>query len=338
MLSVIATWRSAVVLDVIWLAVCSDSWRPRIVIMRTIDFSLRPVMPFRLDLTAWALRRRNVNAVDVWKDETFRRVMIVNGKPALLSVSQQGLKLNVSMTGKHLGSSAKEIATLSLERMLGIHLDLANFYLFASKHPRLARLADRFRGMKPPRFLSVFEGLINGIACQQLSLTVGVLFLNRLVERYGLEFDNGVHAFPRPKELAYLEPNDLRLLGYSKNKARSIIEISRAIVLGQLDLEALNGLDTPVCFERLIALNGVGRWTAEYVLLRALGRTEVFPGDDVGARKNLETWLRLKNRLDYSGVRRILEPWKEYGGLIFLHLLLNNLEKQGLWSGPTPTK
>jgi DNA-3-methyladenine glycosylase II len=76
-------------------------------------------------------------------------------------------------------------------------------------------------------------------------------------------------------------------------------------------------------------LRGVGRWTAEYVLLRGLGRLHVFPGDDVGARNNLQAWLRLASPLDYDGVGRTLNRWRRYGGLIYFHLLLDRISEKG---------
>jgi DNA-3-methyladenine glycosylase II len=187
----------------------------------------------------------------------------------------------------------------------------------------------QFRGLKAPRFASVFEGVVNGISCQQLSLTVGIIILNRLAERCGLSSGPAMHAFPRPEDVARLNESDLRMLGYSGNKARALIELSGSIVEGRLDLRELERLDNQECFERLVALRGVGRWTAEYVLLRGFGRTDVFPGDDVGARKNLERWLRLRKKLDYDRVQRVLSKWKGYGGLIFLHLLLKSLDEGG---------
>jgi len=89
-----------------------------------------------------------------------------------------------------------------------------------------------------------------------------------------------------------------------------------------------------MCRTPLVAIRGVGRWTAEYVLLRGLGRTDVFPGDDVGARNNLERWLRLRSKLDYDRVQNLLRKWTGYGGLIFLHLLLKSLDEAGTL-GPT---
>ena len=295
----------------------------------SIRFSLRPVMPFRLDLTVWALRRRSGNTVDVWQDETYRRVLAIRDQAVLVQVTQKQAKLDVTITGTNLDTALKQETTIALKRMLGIKVDLSDFYRFASGHPPLNKLAERFLGLKPPRFANVFEAVVNGITCQQLSLTVGIIFLNRLAERCGLRFGPGEYAFPRPDDLANLNPADLRPLGFSGSKARALIELSQSMVAGRLDLEELTQLDNQEFLERLVAIRGIGRWTAEYVLLRGLGRIDVFPGDDVGARKNLERWLRLRKKLDYDRVQRVLSKWKGYGGLIFFHLLLKSLDDEG---------
>ncbi len=294
-----------------------------------IRFSIRPTAPFRLDLTVWALRRRSMNAVDAWNGTTYRRVLVIRDRPMLVAVTQRGKTLGVTVTGKCLPHAAKQKVASTLERLLGIRQDLSEFHEFSSRHARLHELAMRFRGLKPPRFATVFEALVNGITCQQLSLTVGIIFLNRLAERCGLPFKPGSYAFPRPEDLALLDPADLRPLGYSGSKARALIEAAQSIATGQLDLEELVGFDNRQCIDRLIALRGVGRWTAEYVLLRGLGRINVFPGDDVGARNNLERWLQLRNKLDYERVQKVLKKWRDYGGLIFFHLLLKSLDEAG---------
>ena len=90
-----------------------------------------------------------------------------------------------------------------------------------------------------------------------------------------------------------LLPAHLRELGFSLQKGRAMIELARAITEEGLDLEGLAELPDEEAIECLCGLRGVGRWSAEYVLLRGLGRTHVFPGDDVGARNNLQRWLNL---------------------------------------------
>ena len=76
----------------------------------------------------------------------------------------------------------------------------------------------------------------------------------------------------------------------------------------------------------------MGRWTAEYVLLRGLGRTHIFPADDVGARNNLQKWLGLPGKMTYANTREALMRWDGFGGLIYFHLLLKSLAEKGLVS------
>lgn len=109
-----------------------------------------------------------------------------------------------------------------------------------------------------------------------------------------------------------------------------MIELARSITEDGVDLEGLAELPDEEAIECLCGLRGIGRWSAEYVLLRGLGRTHVFPGDDVGARKNLERWLNLVKPLDYAAVHRTLERWRPYGGL-----MLDRLEEAGFLAAGT---
>jgi DNA-3-methyladenine glycosylase II len=294
-------------------------------------FFLKPVPPFRLDLTVWTLRRRPDNAVDRWDGTTWRRVLPLPDGLAEVAVTQTGPletpRLKVAATG-HANRTA---ITAALERLLGLRTDLAGFYQAAAHDPRLHRVAQRFRGMKPPRLATVFEAVINAMACQQVTLTLGIRLLNRLAEQYGaaLEGAETTHAFPRPEDLARVNAGDLRRLGFSRQKGQAMIELARAITEGRLDLEGLAEMPDEAAADCLRGLRGVGRWTAEYVLLRGLGRLHVFPGDDVGGRNNLRRWLGLKRDLDYAGVRRVLARWRGYGGLIYFHLLLERLAEAG---------
>jgi DNA-3-methyladenine glycosylase II len=300
------------------------------------SFALRPVAPFRLDLTAWALRRRPNNTIDRWDGRSYARTIAVAERALDVEVTQTGTPdrpvLRVTVHGPA-SPDPRAAVTAALERALGLRLDLADFYRMAASDRRLAPLVERFRGLKPPRFPSVFEAVVNGIACQQLSLTVGILLLGRTAQLCGLRSAGGGHAFPRSRELAALRPAQLRSLGYNRSKARALIELAHAVEDG-LDLEALAGLDDHAGIERLVELHGIGRWTAEYVLLRSLGRLTTFPGDDVGARTNLGRWMKLREPLDYGGVQRLARRWQPYPGLLYFHLLLQALEQAGALERP----
>ena len=302
--------------------------------MKPYRFYLRPIPPFRLDFTVWALRRRWENAVDRWNGESYRRVLPFEPGAAAVEVRQtrpeNRPKIEVRVTGMGANGSTKSAVTAALERLLGLRIDLTEFYRFSTSDPRLSRLATRFRGMKPPRFLTVFEALTNAIACQQVTLSLGIQLLNKVASRYGVSSDEGsTYAFPRPEDLADRRPDEFRRLGFSRQKGRAMIELARSITSGQFGLEALADEDDDAAIERLRAHRGIGRWSAEYVLLRGLGRTHIFPGDDVGARNRLQHLLRLRQKLDYPAVRRRLHRWRPYAGLVYFHMLLDGLADAG---------
>jgi DNA-3-methyladenine glycosylase II len=301
-----------------------------------MTFLLEPVPPFGLDLTAWAIRRRPENLMDRWDGKSYRRVLAIDADAVGVTVTQSGGKttpqLHVVAIAAGRGVPKKARVAAAIERLLGTCVDLRPFYRFAAGEPRLHELAARFRGLKPPRFPTVFEALVNGIACQQLSLAVGITLLNRLSAKCGLSFpdaDGVQYAFPRPADLAAMNIEDLLPLGFSRNKSRAIIETASKVAEGRLDLESFANLENEEALARLRELRGVGRWTAEYVLLRGLGRTNLFPGDDVGARNNLSRWMHLRKPLDYDRVGGVLRKWKPFAGLIYFHLLLSGLEQSG---------
>lgn len=307
--------------------------------MRPIIFSLEPAPPFSLELTVWALRRRPDNAVDRWDGKTYRRALPVAGKFAEVSVTQTGRskspRLQVTVVGARRAAGIESFVTVTLNRMLGLQVCLSGFYRIAETDGRLGLLAQRFRGLKPPRFPSVFEAVANGIACQQITLTLGIRVLNHLAETYGAVIEgSALHAFPQPHDLARREAEELKRLKLSRQKAGALTELSYAIIERGLDLEALANLDDDTAIDRLLKLQGVGRWTAEYALLRGLGRLHIFPCDDVGARNNLQRWLGLKKPLDYEGTQRLLAKWRPYAGFIYFHLLLDRLAEAGVLTSP----
>jgi DNA-3-methyladenine glycosylase II len=300
-----------------------------------LSFQVKPVPPFRLDLTVRALRRRATNAIDRLDGTTYRRVLIVDDRPVGIEVGQvappERPMLRVTVSGASLPPCARSVAMAALARLLGVGRCLDDFYHAAAGDPRLGDLARPLRGLKPPRFSTLFETLVNAFACQQVTLDLGILLLNRLAAdcARGLDGPGGrAYAFPSPDDLAGREPDQLRALGFSRQKARAIIELARAVAERRLDLDELEALDDAAAVLRLRALRGVGRWTAEYALLRGMGRLHVFPGDDVGARNNLQRWLGLLEPLDYEGVRRVLAGWAPFQGLVYLHLLLRAQELQ----------
>ena len=300
--------------------------------MTTHRFTLEPVPPFRLDLTVWALRRRPHNAVDRWDGSAYRRTFAISDRLIEVEVRQpdppDAPRLLVAVVTALPAHRAQVEVTPALQRMLGLDVDLSDFYRRAEGDLHLRPLARRFRGLKPPRYPTMFECLANAIACQQLTLTVGIGLLNRLAERHGRFDADAPHAFPDPANLATVDPGAIRALGFSAAKARALTELATRLH-GGLDLERLSAVDDDEASGALQRLRGIGRWSAEYALLRGLGRLAVFPGDDVGARNNLQRLLGVDLDAGYDAVRHAVIPWSPYAGLVYFHLLLDHIDRAG---------
>lgn len=301
---------------------------------------MHPIPPFRLDLTVWALRRRPENILDRWDGQIYRRAHLLDEKisaqPVEVAVEQTGSvarpRLQVTAFAPHATPELARSLRATLEHMLGLASDLRPFYSFAAKQIRLGPLITAFTGLKPPRYPTIFEALLNAISCQQVSLHVGIMLLNRVVENFGRRAPSNpsAHAFPSAAALAALPVGTLRKFGYSTNKERAILDLSHSVASGELNLESFRELDDAAALERLTSIRGIGRWSAEYALLRGMGRLNIFPGDDVGGWNNLQKHLRLRSRPDYAKTRKLLAPWKNYAGLIYFHFLLDGLRSRGL--------
>jgi len=239
-------------------------------------------------------------------------------------------ELLVRMTGPSADAdSAKDQVAEMLGTSFGVSADLSDFHRQAESDSLLGPLARRFRGLHPPRFQSWIEALANAVSCQQLSLTVGIGLLNRLADGYGKASEKGLRSFPTAEALAGAGAADLRTLGYSVRKAQVLIALAGKLMDGSLNLDDLVAADDATVVAHLTALDGIGRWSAEYVLLRGFGRTDVFPGDDVGARNKLQRWLSRPEPLDYRGVNQITERWSPFAGLVYFHLLLDSITTSG---------
>jgi DNA-3-methyladenine glycosylase II len=301
----------------------------------SLHLILTPTPPFRLDLTVWTLRRRAENAIDCWDGKTYSRVLPVHGIYVPVHLTQSGdaasPQLRVIAELPLSNPELKRSIRSTLTAMLGLNVDLRNFYRMARRDRKLNSLVKPFVGMRPPRFPTLFEALASAVACQQLSLAVGIQLLNRLAQQASSEAAHGVapFAFPTSTAVGSMSPDELRACGWSAAKARTIVSLAQAMNNGQLENVELQGLSDEALSDRLQSHRGIGRWTAEYVMLRGFGRTHVFPADDVGARHNLESWLQLPRPLDYAATRTLMRRWEGFGGLVYFHLLLRNLQLAG---------
>jgi DNA-3-methyladenine glycosylase II len=256
--------------------------------------------PFSLEVTVLVLRRVGTNIVDEWADGCWLRAF-AGGLATVRQLDEQTL-------------SVSPAAALPLvRRVLGLDVSPALIQQAVSSEPRLQPLADRFAGLRPPRFASLFEAIGMTIPFQQVSLAAGQSIANQLVRRFGTP----AWLFPSPEAIAAAELDDLRACGLSAAKARTLQTAARLVLDGQLCESALEALSSEQVLATLDAVPGIGPWTAAVIALRGLGRLDVFPPGDVGARRTLATLLGHPAPLTASEELELLNRLGPARGLVY---------------------
>lgn len=300
-----------------------------------LSFPVQP--PFRLDLTVWALRRRKTNIVDQWDGSRYTRIIVAGDDPVKMTAIQEGTpeepEIRVTLqSNREISLKMQNDVRLHLEKMLGLTVYLQPFYAMARTNDILRSLVQQFLGVRPPRLPDIFEALINAISCQQVTLDLGIVMLNRLSKSLGKAFmDNGnaLYAFPRPEDFMEASEEELRKLGFSRQKAKAMKELAAAVLDNRIALKDLEKMKDSEVVAYLTNLRGIGRWSAEYVLLRGFGRIDTFPGDDIGAQNNLESVFHLDHKPGYEEIKKLTLQWHPYEGLVYFHLLLEKLHRKG---------
>jgi DNA-3-methyladenine glycosylase II len=285
------------------------------------------VPPYRLDLTASVLRRYPSNAVDLFgADGCYRRAFAGPPSPLAVEVEQASPDSLVAIIDGPAAQNATVLATL--RRMLGLDVDVAPFLRASRKISWLAPLARRMQGVRPPRYPNLWETCVNAVVFQQISLHAASAIMRRLVLSCSAPVvvgDVTLHAFPTPEAVGAAGPTTLKAAGLSASKIATLQRIADAGESGILDEAELERLPSGEAAARLATIKGVGPWTAALILLRGLGRLDVFPANDSGAARSLALLTGGKPVATDS----VLETLGPQRGMLYYHLLLARLEARG---------
>ena len=196
--------------------------------------------------------------------------------------------LSVVAQGPHVSESDLAAVSDIMGWNLGIDADMEGFYQSVKGEPVLERITSQLHGLHPTRAVSVFEAMVLAILGQQIAAAVARIVRTLLIETYGdsLEVDGKTYfAFPTPGVLLEAGIDGLRKMKLSQRKAEYVLGIAKELGEGTLDLEALKHASDEDVVERVTRLRGVGHWTAHWLLIRALSRTDAFPSGDLALKR-----------------------------------------------------
>ena len=176
-----------------------------------------------------------------------------------------------------------------------------------AKDPKLVETLLSIGGPPPLRRREPgFAGLAAIIVSQQVSVASANAILGRLEARI---------APLDAARLAAATEDELRGCGLSAPKIRALRALAEAVAEGALDLAGLSSLDAEDAHAKLVAVKGVGPWTADIFLLFCLGHPDAFPAGDLALQEAAKLALELKRRPDAARLERIAERWRPWRGV-----------------------
>lgn len=299
--------------------------------------------PYDFELSTSRFRAYGPDLANLWCDGALWRVV---GDTAVRIAAVPGLVANAAAAAGE-GEGEVEVAVAvdpcdpaiaaEVLQLLGAPHDLAGFTAFvaASADPVLEGLLARFPGFRPPLAPGPFEALVTAITAQQVSLFSAVAVRNRLIAAFGepgrreglagpgrREGLAGpapvVHAFPRFERLAAVDPQALVPLGFSRRKAEYVVGVAREMG----SLSGLAALPDDEVKARLVAVRGLGEWTADWFLARQLARPHAWPAGDLVLRKACSRLYADGRDLSTAEVRALGERFEPFQNLTAQLLLL----------------
>jgi len=192
--------------------------------------------------------------------------------------------------------------------------------------PKLARLIDSLEPVDLASWrtrwsLDNFGSLARAIVGQQIATRAAAAIFGRL------------QAFIADRDpasaIAGASDTELRQIGLSSNKAASLRDLAARTLDGRLQLDRLHDLSDEEAHDQLIAVRGIGSWTADMFLLGQLGRPDILPAGDLGIRRAVQQAYGLEKMPSEGEVRRISEAWRPYRSLATAYLY------SSLWAGRT---
>jgi AraC family transcriptional regulator, regulatory protein of adaptative response / DNA-3-methyladenine glycosylase II len=246
----------------------------------TIELRLAYRQPMELARTLNFLAARAIPGIEEYDGTTYRRTLRLPHGAGLVALAPgQGYVRATLRLADHRDLAA---AVARIRRLLDLDADPQAVDEVLAGQPVLAALVRQRPGLRSPGAVDGFEMAVRAVFGQQISVAGARTLLGRLTSRYGQDaFESGPERlFPSPAAIATSDPAELPM---PTARARTLIALAEAVAGGELELDA--GSDRADTRHRLLAIPGIGPWTADYVLMRATGDPDVYLATDLGIRQ-----------------------------------------------------
>ena len=288
---------------------------------RTLTLTLPP--DFRREETLSYIGRDRKSPIQRRTGETTFSVAIPVGKTNTARVDAEvgttQVTAQLTLRGK-CSDGAGPSAVRAISSLLGFGDDTTAFEDRARTDPTIAGLIARRPGLRVSRTIAPFDAVVWSIIGQQISLPFAYQLLRELTELVGSETPGGMVAMPRAEQVASLEEAPLTARKFSRAKVSYLLGAARMCADGDLDLRALQSGSAVDVYEKLLAVRGLGPWSVNYIMMRALGFADCAPIGDAGLRRALQRFFVVTSPITDAQMSAYMERFAPNRSLATFHL------------------
>ena len=248
-----------------------------------------------------------------------RKAIIIEDQPILISIREDAENLILKILIGNMSEETKVALQNHLKEWFDLDNDIHPFYNLLQEEKPVAYMVEAFKGLRLISIDNLFEALCWSIIGQQINLTFAYKLKRRLIEAYGtkLTFEgNSYHIFPTPEALAKVTTDELKAFQFSTSKAKYVIGVAEAFAENKLNKKILSALPSIEARRKfLTTFNGIGDWTANYVLMKTMREPTAIPFGDVGLLKALEVHNIIDTRSELTKIKAFFNRfngWESY--------------------------
>ncbi len=272
-------------------------------------FRLRFRPPYNWNGMLAFLTARATPGVEVVESGSYRRSISLNGTHGYFEVALDENSDSLIVRLQFGDPCALFFIIERIRAMFDLNADWSAIVRSLRPDPTLGPLVAAAPGLRVPGCWNGFELATRAILGQQITVKGATVLAGRIAETFGRPFGgvNGLtHLFPTPEALAGA---NLASIGLPKARAESIRALARAVCEGKISFEGI--VEVEPFLTQLCEIPGIGKWTAQYVAMRALGEPDAFPWGDLGLLRA----LGLGNTRELDGRAEAWRPWRAYAAM-----------------------
>lgn len=250
------------------------------------------------------------------EDNSLYKLLKLNEELILIKVTYTNNKIVIEFPAHNPSEVIKTKVEKYIWELFDLDRDISLFYEAIKNDKVLSPLINKYYGLRVIGMPDLFEALTWAIMGQQINLTFAYTLKRNFVEKYGESFIYNTkiyYLYPTPESIAKLNVSDLTAMQFTTRKSEYVIGVANAMVNQTLTKEALIKLESYEEMQKdLVSIRGIGKWTADYAIMKCLKNTSALLITDVGLHNALKFQLRLNDKPTLEEIKKMALGWKDW--------------------------